>query len=68
MAKGEFRGRKCQLREWESGVEEGKAKGRGLNLFFFSGGPKDARQPGKKKGLEGSREAREMELIMHGSE
>ena len=30
-----------------------KAKGRGLNLFFFSGGPKDAAQPGKKRGKLG---------------
>ena len=30
-----------------------KAKGKGLNPFFLSGGPQDARQPGKKKEVGG---------------
>ena len=30
-------------------LERVRAKGRSLNLFFLSGGPKDAGQPGKKE-------------------
>ena len=40
-------------------------RGKGLNAFFLSGSPKDAGQPGKKEGLEGSREVGGGELIMH---
>ena len=48
-------------------LTRGRSKGRGLTPFFFSGGPKNAGQrEKKKKGLEGSREAREkISLCMH---
>ena len=36
-----------------------------LTRFFLLGGPKDARQPGKIKGLERSWEVGGGELIMH---
>ena len=48
--------------------EKVKAKGRGLNPFFPLGRPERYRATWEKKGLEGSREAKEMELIMHEGE
>ena len=41
---------------WTRWVLEGKGKERGQNPFFFSGGPEDAGQHGRKRELEGSRE------------
>ena len=37
------------MMKWEVEFGRVKAKGKGLNPFFLSGGPKDAGQPGKKR-------------------
>ena len=39
------------VRKWS--LKGGRAKGKGLNPFFLSGGSKDAKQPGKKKRFGG---------------
>ena len=49
------------MRKWKVEFGRVKAKGKGLNPFFSSGGPKDAGQPGKKKevgGVSGGRRQR----------
>ena len=44
-----LRGEKVNWRSGKVQPKRGRAKGKGLNPFFLSGGPKDAGQTGKKR-------------------
>ena len=58
-------GEKNQLKEWEGGVGKGKGQGEKVSTRFYLGRPERCwATREKRRGLEGSRETMEMELIM----